>query len=181
MKVKDLVEHYERLQADVPAITSSSRFGCHSNAELTLHINASTRRSLSSTLLTQTSTSDAIRPASSVGKRLRSCSNIGAANGSTRRGDWMLLYPIPPQKCFAVGPSKATTPPTIVPFVRELEPVQVEALNARLAATARRTVIAHPQADRTKLQNLLAAALGSDALKRRRKIDARLKYWGAIG
>jgi len=102
-------------------------------------------------------------------------------HGSTRRNDWMLLYPVTPQKCFVVGPGKPTSPPRIVPRVRELEPARVEALNAWLAAAARRTVIAHPQADRAKIQSVLATTLGQNAQQCQRTTNAELQYWGPIG
>lgn len=46
--------------------------------------------------------------------------------GSSKKGNWMLLYPMTPNKCFVAGPARCATPPDVVPRTRMLTQEEVD-------------------------------------------------------
>jgi len=70
-----------------------------------------------------------------------------AIEGSIAAGDWRLVYPMTPMKCFVAGPGKHTDQAGVVPLTRQLDVTEVEWVNRLIAATARRSVIGRPRSD----------------------------------
>jgi hypothetical protein len=102
--------------------------------------------------------------------------------GSVDGSDWQLIYPMTPNKCFAVGPGPAPTEPSlrIVPNTRSVSTAHVSTINQRIAHSARLTVIGPRVNHDEPLREMLRVSL---ALVEPQCLDLEyslVDYWGSM-
>jgi hypothetical protein len=102
--------------------------------------------------------------------------------GSSEGNSWQLIYPLTPERCFAVGPEKAPTDTAlqIVPSGRELADSELWIMNRAIARSARLSVIGRQVDNDQVLVELLQSALGQVEAEKVDLEQSLIAYWGSI-
>lgn len=100
--------------------------------------------------------------------------NPVSLSGSTKTGNWSLVYPLTPRKLFVVGPDLAAGEPELIPPRIELDAKRTAGFNTIICAGAESSVISTHGAVDPGLRQIIKMQLGG----KRRASNQALPYWG---
>jgi hypothetical protein len=100
--------------------------------------------------------------------------NPVAISGSTKTGNWSLVFSLTPKKLFVVGPDLSPSEPPLIPERIELDAKRTTGFNKLICGTADHSVISTHGAVDPRLRQIVKTGLGG----KRRPATQALPYWG---